>query len=148
MTPAPQDGTALSCIVVCATIADARVTDASADIRLNHSVHFRIAAKFQFELLVFEHWVPGKLRCWNKISRIKFVILVVDALKVLKNICQLTHVARKIKLEIIFKWAAIKTGPHALCVVVINLLAFFTSQSAEKCFARRKCAFVKLFERI
>ena len=68
-------------------------------------------------------------------QKIKLVVLMANALKVLKHIGQSAHVASDVQLEIVIQCRAPEGCSHAVRVVVDCRKALLTMQRAEKLFA-------------
>ena len=81
--------------------------DAAANVRLDHSIHFRVSDQRDQPVNVFKERVPRKLRHIYKVGRVELVLVRVVP-ESLKHVGQQANIAQKVELYIFYKTRAMK----------------------------------------
>ena len=102
-------------------IADTCVTDAAADVRLDHPVHFRIGYQRDRPVNMFEKGISRELRRANEVGGVELELVQRVVSIHLEYIGQQADVTMEIELHIVFEALTLKVGEYVLGVCVIGL---------------------------
>ena len=109
------------------------MTDAAADVRLDHPVYFRIGGEQDRPVDMFEKGIPRELGSVHEVGGVVMILVQRVVSKLMEYIGQQADVTEEVELHIIFESLTLKVGEFVLGVSVIGRRTLNASEIVEEC---------------